>query len=372
MHAVCNGDETQAQTLIDAIYASAAPLRFPTLSELAANLEPVTWLWENWVPKGMLTMLGAYQGTGKSYLTMDLARIVLHGSTWPDGQPTQHDAAGARGLCRCGGHTTGQQRARHGDGRGRKRMYLLLRLTWANCSIWTRQVWRDRLLDLCYTVSPALVIIDSLNAVTSTGTKSVEDVNALMSFLAGVARYFDTSLVLVHHLRKPGGGQLMLPGISIHDFMGSAHITAMMRSVIGMSVVQQKGRQFSLNGPRRVEVVKTNLTPTYPPALAVTLEQPSPGAVRFSYAPVEADDTGADEQTPEEWLVKYLEENGPTAFGDLVDDAEQENISKTALHRARKRLGGRIVDSGKRQSQGNQWMLVEQRESAADSDADDE
>ena len=106
----------------------------------------------------------------------------------------------------------------------------------------------------------------------------------------------------------------MLPGISIHDFMGSAHITAMMRSVIGMSVVQQKGRQFSLNGPRRVEVVKTNLTPTYPPALSVTLEQPAPGAVRFSYAPVETDDTGADEQTPEEWLVKYLEENGPTAF----------------------------------------------------------
>ena len=29
--------------------------------------------------------------------------------------------------------------------------------------------------------------------------------------------------------------------------------------------------------------------------------------------------------------MKYLEENGPTAFGDLVDDAEQENINKTAL-----------------------------------------
>lgn len=372
VHAVCNGDETQAQTLIDAIYASAAPLRFPTLSELAANLEPVTWLWENWVPKGMLTMLGAYQGTGKSYLTMDLARIVLHGSTWPDGQPTQHDAAGARVV-----YVDAEGIPQVNSARATamavdtKRMYLLTADVGELLDL-TRQVWRDRLLDLCYTVSPALVIIDSLNAVTSTGTKSVEDVNALMSFLAGVARYFDTSLVLVHHLRKPGGGQLMLPGISIHDFMGSAHITAMMRSVIGMSVVQQKGRQFSLNGPRRVEVVKTNLTPTYPPALAVTLEQPAPGAVRFSYAPVEADDTGADEQTPEEWLVKYLEENGPTAFGDLVDDAEQENISKTALHRARKRLGGRIVDSGKRKSRGNQWMLVEQRESAADSDADDE
>ena len=66
-----------------------------------------------------------------------------------------------------------------------KRMYLLTADVGELLDL-TRQVWRDRLLDLCYTVSPALVIIDSLNAVTSTGTKSVEDVNALMSFLAGV------------------------------------------------------------------------------------------------------------------------------------------------------------------------------------------
>ena len=250
-------------------------------------------------------MLGAYQGTGK-VTSRWTWRIVLHGSTWPDGQPTQHDAAGARVVYVDAEGIPQVNSARHGDGRGRKRMYLLTADVGELLDL-TRQVWRDRLLDLCYTVSPALVIIDSLNAVTSTGTKSVEDVNALMSFLAGVARYFDTSLVLVHHLRKPGGGQLMLPGISIHDFMGSAHITAMMRSVIGMSVVQQKGRQFSSERAAAGGGRQDQLTPTYPPALSVTLEQPAPGAVRFSYAPVEADDTGADEQTPEEWLVKYLE-----------------------------------------------------------------
>ncbi len=53
----------------------------------------------------------------------------------------------------------------------------------------------------------------------------------------------------------------------IHDFRGSGHITAMARTVLGLSVVQT-GKTFSLNGPRRLELVKTNLGP-YPNPLGV-------------------------------------------------------------------------------------------------------
>lgn len=356
---VCSGDELQAQVLVDQVYGSAAPVHFPTLAEVAATLPPVGWLWENWVPRGMLTMLGAYQGTGKSYLTMDLARVVLHGGGWPDGAAVTHEAGAARVVYVDAEGIPQVNSARAAAmGVDTGRMYLLMAEAGELLDL-TRQVWRDRLLDLVYSVKPALVVIDSLNAVTSTGTKSVEDVNGLMSFLAGVARFFDTALVLVHHLRKPGGGQLMLPGISIHDFMGSAHITAMMRSVIGMSVVQQKGRAFSLNGARRVEVVKTNLTPVYPPALAVRLEQPAPDVVRFGYAPVDGDEADV-EVTPEGWLVEFLGENGPTPFGELVTAAEGEGFSKATLYRARKRLGDRVVDSAGRRRRDNAWVLAEQ------------
>ncbi|MCO5245502.1 MAG: AAA family ATPase [Anaerolineae bacterium] len=76
---IANKDRDVAQRWIDAIYASAEPIHFPTLAEMADSLEPVSWLWENWVPRGMLSILGAFQGAGKSYFVMDLARIVLHG-----------------------------------------------------------------------------------------------------------------------------------------------------------------------------------------------------------------------------------------------------------------------------------------------------
>ena len=80
--------------------------------------------------------------------------------------------------------------------------------------------------------------------------------------------------------------------------MGGARITAMMRSVIGMSVVQQRSASSAVNRRGGWRSSRRNLTPTYPPALAVTLEQPAP-AVRFSYAPVEAGDTGADDRRQE-------------------------------------------------------------------------
>ena len=87
------------------------------------------------MPKGMLTMLGAYQGTGKSYRTMDLARIVLHGSTWPDRQPTQHDAAGARVVYVDAEGIPQVNSARATAMARTPSACTCSRLMWANCSI---------------------------------------------------------------------------------------------------------------------------------------------------------------------------------------------------------------------------------------------
>lgn len=368
-----DGDWERGRELMREIEEALEEVHYPTLAEIAANLEPVTWLWEGWLPRGMLAMVGAYQGTGKSYLVMDLARIVLHGGAWPDGAAVQHDPASAKVLY-VDAEGIPQVNAQRANALGvdTNRMYLLTAAVGEMLDL-TRQHWRDRLLDLAYAVTPQLVIIDSLNTITTAGTKSVEDVSDILSWLNGMARSLDLALVLVHHLRKPGGGQLMLPGISIHDFQGSAHITAMARSVIGMSVVQQKGRQFSLNGPRQIEVVKTNLTPRYPARLAVTLEQPTPDTVRFAYNTIEADDEPDDEQTPEDWLCEYLAANGPTGVSTIQADAAAAGYSRATLFRARQKLGARIVDSHGARRRGNRWLLADQDlDSAADGEDEDD
>ena len=57
----------------------------PALAEL--QLPEIKWLWKSWVPRGMLTLLGAMPSAGKSYLALDLAKRVMAGTGFPDGSP---------------------------------------------------------------------------------------------------------------------------------------------------------------------------------------------------------------------------------------------------------------------------------------------
>lgn len=362
-------DADTAQQWMDEIEDAASPLRHATLAEIADSLEPVTWLWESWVPRGMLTLLGAFQGTGKSYAVMDMARITLHGPVWPDGSAVTHDPATAKVVYVDAEGIPQVNNARALDlGLDTRRMYLMMAGN-GEMMDFLQPKWRDRLLDLAWTVRPELIIIDSLSAITTKGTNSAEEVGGLLTWLNGVAREVNAGMVLLHHLRKPSGGQLSLPGVSIHDFRGSTHIVALARSVIGLSVVQEPGKQFSLNGPRHMEVVKTNLAAEYPPKLEIRMQRSESG-VRFEYGPVAT--TVVEEPSAEEWLVDYLEANGPTKFRELVEAAVADGFSKATIFRARKRLGARISDSAGRQGKGNLWMLAEDDSCRTDDAGDNE
>lgn len=47
--------------------------------------KPIDWIWRNWLPKGMLSILGGYAGDGKSTITMSLAATLSNGGILPDG-----------------------------------------------------------------------------------------------------------------------------------------------------------------------------------------------------------------------------------------------------------------------------------------------
>lgn len=51
----------------------------------AIKLEPVHWLWRDFLPSGMLTILGGAPGCGKTTIALSLAAIVTRGGIWPDG-----------------------------------------------------------------------------------------------------------------------------------------------------------------------------------------------------------------------------------------------------------------------------------------------
>src|SRR5699024_4025864 len=59
--------------------------RLLTRSIADVEEQQVDWIWENWLPKGMFTVLGGYAGDQKSTLTAWLAATLSNGGKLPDG-----------------------------------------------------------------------------------------------------------------------------------------------------------------------------------------------------------------------------------------------------------------------------------------------
>lgn len=367
---VAGEDMDARRAWMAAIEEAAEPLQFPTLAEIAESLPPVSWLWPGWLPRGMLSLLGAYQGTGKSYFVLDLARTVIHGGMWPDGTAVETQGSVIYVEAEAIPQVTNERAVKLGI--DRNRLWLMMAENGELLDL-TQSRWQDRLVDMATTVRPQLIVIDSLTSISSIGQNSVEDTNRLLMFLVGLARYVDCGLLVLHHLRKPPGGQLSLPGMSIHDFRGSSHITAMARTILGLAVVQT-GRQFSLNGARRLDLVKTNLGPYPDEGIGVQLETTGE-SVRFVYGAPASFDQEAESpgEKCEEWLLTYLEKHGPSRPGDVRQAAEAAGFTHGTLTRARKALSGAIRDTESNfRSPKNLWRLAAAGEDETDGgDGDD-
>jgi putative DNA primase/helicase len=51
------------------------------------QMRPIDWLWNGYLPRGMLSLLAGLPGCGKSTLALALAATVTNAGRWPDGTP---------------------------------------------------------------------------------------------------------------------------------------------------------------------------------------------------------------------------------------------------------------------------------------------
>lgn len=352
--------EQERNGIIGAIL-SARPglgsLLFPNLAEVAATLRPITWLWQDWIPKGMLSLLGAQPGTGKSLLALDLARRLIHNMTWPDGTPISAADAG-RPAVYVDGECVPQiisERARSWAV-DMTRLYPMLPSFDQPVDFSTLQT-QETLIEMIYSARPAVIIVDSLGSINSKGENAVDDVRDILNFFNTVASEFDVAMLLIHHLRKRPSLPL-LPELTFDDFRGSSHIIAMARSVLGLSHVTV-GPESDPNGPRKLQILKTNLV-AYPPPLGMELVKLHPSGVipRYGEAPqpYSATETKTDDATS--WLIEFLGA-GPARPRDIIDAADAAGYSRRTIYRARTELEGRIVTHGGPRNPNSEWALSE-------------
>ena len=132
----------------------------------------------------------------------------------------------------------------------------------------------------------------------------------------------------------------------------------MSRSVLGLSVVQT-GPEMDRNGPRRLEVIKTNLA-RYPEPVGVVFQPLHPRGVRLQYGDAPQpyrEPTKVDKCA--NWLLRTLEETGGVKPQEIVEMAEAEGYSRKTVYRAREQLGERITNTEGRKSPGNAWILAD-------------
>jgi len=346
---------------------------FQSLFELSGELTPIEWLWPGWIPLGMITLMGAAPGVGKSNLCLDLARRVIHGQNFPDGKACSKPRTNVLYVDAENVPQIINQRAVSWD-MDRTKLYLM-HPDLDDILDFSMPKYRDRLTEMIAQLEPGLVIVDSLSSVSSKGENNIEDVRALMSFLNMLAREYECAMVIIHHLRKHSSMQLQLFDISLDDFRGSSHIAAMARSVIGVSIVQVNS-QADRNGPRRVEIVKTNLGP-YPEALGFVLKEGFQGGVVLSW------DTKAPETYKEptqrdearEWLEDFLKEmmeGKPVTPKEVVKAAAEEGISRAMVFKARTELRAHIKNTEGRKNNRNCWQWSDTPVDEYEQESDDE
>jgi hypothetical protein len=326
----------------------------------------------------MLSLLGSVPGAGKSLVALDLARRLIGGFSLPDGSsppcgvsspweplpfgpppvappPGASEATVVYVDAESVPQLIGQRASQWGiDG---DRLFLLFPEPGHTIDLCQRRS-RERLVETVHAARPALVIVDSLSSIHSKSENSIEDVRRVLTFLNNLAADARCALLLIHHLRKRSPLAAPDRPLSVDDFRGSSHIVAISRSVIGLSVVQT-GPQPDRDGPRRLEVVKTNVA-HHPEPLGLELCPHGSDGVRLRYhrhppvpyqRPTDADECAA-------WLLEILRENGaPMRPHELVSLALENGFSRNTLYRARRKLGLQIADTGRRRSPTNKWTL---------------
>lgn len=337
------------KTMLDDLKNShgAAVQSYRPFSVIAETLPPIQWLWPGWIPRGMITLLGAVPGAGKSMIALDLARRVIHGLSYPDG--SQMSPGDQGDVIYVDAELVPQIMKERASAWQMDMEHLYLMLANPDDMIdFGRVEYRQRLRNMVESVRPRMIIIDSLSSITSKGENSVEDIREVLGFINELTQTYQVAMILIHHLRKQGANNPRSNGaVNIDDFRGSSHIIAMSRSVLGLSVVQT-GPKIDRNGPRKLEVVKTNLG-AFPDPVGCEFLPLHPKGVMVQWdakAPEPYQEPNLVDQATE-WLVDLLRESDePLKPKDIVELADDAGFSRPTLYRAKGSLNGQLKTVG--------------------------
>ena len=208
----------------------ATPRAHPVLVSLdQVERREVRWLWYPRIPLGLLTFLDGWPGQGKTQVACRIAAAVTRGEALPDSTGT---ALGPRTVV----YMTGEDglaetiRPRVEDAGGDlSRVKVLTGVsvtlpdgTQAEAPFTLRDV--EALAEAMREHRPALVVVDPIQSYfgADVDLHRANETRPILTGLHKVAQEYGAAPLLVRHLNKSSGGNLLLRGLGSIDLAGAA------------------------------------------------------------------------------------------------------------------------------------------------------
>ena len=292
-----------------------------------SKIKPVNieWLWNNRIPKGMLSILEGDPGCGKTSITIDLAARLTTGQALPFSE-----ALDPMGVLFINAE----------DGLNN---VLIPRLEAAGANTALIECWNQQSLppsvpQYCEWIKSkvielniGLIIIDPLVDFLGSGinNNSDQDVRKALTPLVSIARDTGTTILAVRHLNKTSGMSALQRG------SGSIAFTALARSVMLASKHPYEDNVSVL------AITKANFAPSNK-SLSYSLVdgQTGPTIEWTGLVDITADDLVAEQTPPNaveqasQFLTSVLAD-GPLTTELLHEKAEEQGISVASLRRAK-------------------------------------
>lgn len=291
-------------------------------ADLKASIGPVEFDWQQWLPKGLLTILVSKSGDGKSLLALRLCGCYLLGLDWPDGTAftvatgsvlwVEAEAAQAVNL-----------------GRAERWGYPLEKILTpfndptADANLDNRS-HREIIAERARLPEVRLVVIDSLSG-SSSRVENSTDIKEITLWAAKVGRDTNKPVLLLHHLnkrRKFDGEQITLDRVR-----GSSAIVQFGRVVWALSTPDAKQLEY-----RQLEQIKNNLA-RFPAPIGMTAAE---GGIEFGVAVPVAQPPSVLERAMQ--LLDSLLANGPVQSTEIKQAFARVGISWRTANEAKKRL----------------------------------
>jgi len=316
---------------------------FSTGEDLDRSIESIEFINEPWLPKGLVTLLIASPGLGKSKLALDVTSRILNPATgWFDGKTLEGPQMTKVLWLETEAFHAGLKERINTLGIPKDRVIFPfknpledVRLDDDNHRAQIERVIRE--------VKPSLVVVDSLRGSHGKDENDSRDMTKILSFLAQLARDYNIAVLVIHHVRKPAAGKPDV--IDLNRQRGSSATAYLARTVWALD------QPNPASGWLRLRVIKSNVA-RIPDALG--LKATNRGIEWTKEVPEQS-----PRKTKVDEAMKFLQEalkSGPRLTKEVEEEAEQEGVSKVTLGRASKLLG---VIKTKRPKDGRwEWELL--------------